>query len=228
MGFLGLGDPYEWEDSREDGIIQYIREHGVEQFVNMWKKVKDINNDSLKWGDEIEYGILTTNKEAGTVRCSLRGAEILAELRRNEQSSSSPVSDTSDKVNGSCNWVPEYGSWMVEGTPQDPYSGFAADLMSVERNMRKRRARLLSVLQPDEICPTVPCFPLLGVGQWTEPPAKYARPRPATCPCAIAEVLRRCCRNLAGGQSEDATRGFVVWVVMSFDVFGCGAWLAAA
>merc|ERR1719331_636387 len=61
---------------------------------------------------------------------------------------------------------------MVEATPAAPYGAYANDLTSVERNMRLRRARLLSVLRPNEICPTVPCFPLLGVGQFTEPPTK--------------------------------------------------------
>ena len=170
MGFLGLGDPYEWQDSQSDAIIKYVREHGVEQFIEMWSRVKSINNDSLKWGDEIEYGILVTNEQAGTVRCHLRGAEILEELRRREQPTPELGGDDGDSSgDGGCSWVPEYGSWMVEGTPSKPYSGFASDLLSVERNMRKRRARLLAVLRPDEICPTVPCFPLLGVGQWTEP-----------------------------------------------------------
>ena len=174
MGFLGLGDPYEWEASRDDDIIKYIREHGIEQFVAMWNKVKDINNDSLKWGDEIEYGILSADLQLGTVRCSLRGAEILAALKRSEQAS--PDSEEGKPAVGGCEWVPEYGAWMVEGTPAEPYTGFASDLLCVERNMRRRRARLLNVLKPDEICPTIPCFPLLGVGQWTTPPQPTGGP----------------------------------------------------
>ena len=67
-----------------------------------------------------------------------------------------------------------------------PYAGFAADLMRVERSMKVRRARLLAALQPGEICPTVPCFPMMGVGTFTEPahppggaPRRPARPRAA-------------------------------------------------
>jgi glutamate--cysteine ligase catalytic subunit len=37
--------------------------------------------------------------------------------------------------------------------------------------MRLRRKRLLTVLQPDEISPTVTIFPLMGVGTFTEPEA---------------------------------------------------------
>jgi glutamate--cysteine ligase catalytic subunit len=61
-----------------------------------------------------------------------------------------------------CNWVPEYGAWMVEATPNRPYTGFSTDLLRVERNMRLRRKRILTVLKDNEISPTVAVFPLLG------------------------------------------------------------------
>ena len=199
MGFLEIGEPFSWADSRE--VIAYIREHGIEvprrgsnplrvthpaiqsltsrvsdgqQFIAMYDKVKTIDNDELKWGDEIEYGILVHDAASGTVKCSLRGAEILAELQRKEQQS--PSSDSNKSTDRGCQWVPEYGSWMVEATPDTPYSNYATDLVAVERNMRLRRARLLSVLRPDEICPTVACFPLLGVGDFTVPAATCAAP----------------------------------------------------
>merc|ERR1719399_1150244 len=58
---------------------------------------------------------------------------------------------------------------MVEGTPATPHSGFAIDLLRVERNMRVRRARLNAALRPGEIAPTIPCFPMMGVGTFTAP-----------------------------------------------------------
>lgn len=61
-----------------------------------------------------------------------------------------------------CNWVPEYGAWMVEATPNRPYTGFTTDLLRVERNMRLRRRRILTVLNENEIAPTVSVFPLIG------------------------------------------------------------------
>ena len=77
-----------------------------------------------------------------------------------------------------CHWVPEYGSWMIEATPDRPYSGYATDLLRVERNMRLRRRRLLTVLQDDEIAPTVSAFPLLGcLGEdGSVPPSKVGGP----------------------------------------------------
>ena len=61
-----------------------------------------------------------------------------------------------------CNWVPEYGAWMVEATPSRPYTGYTNDLLRVERNMRLRRRRILTVLHENEIAPTVAAFPRLG------------------------------------------------------------------
>jgi glutamate--cysteine ligase catalytic subunit len=38
--------------------LSYVRAHGVQQFINRYEAVKGIRNDDLKWGDELEYGIL--------------------------------------------------------------------------------------------------------------------------------------------------------------------------
>lgn len=123
------------------------------QFLAMWDKVKDMQSEELKWGDEVEYGVLSIDEKAGTVACKLRGAEILAELRKRNLAVTDASKGSGHLNDEACSWVPEYGAWMVEGTPAQPYSGFASDLLSVERNMRMRRAQLLAVLQPDEICP---------------------------------------------------------------------------
>jgi glutamate--cysteine ligase catalytic subunit len=57
-----------------------------------------------------------------------------------------------------CTWHPEFGAWMVESTPSRPYTGYASDLMRIERNMVVRRRRLLAALREDEIAPTVRSF----------------------------------------------------------------------
>ena len=163
MGFLEAGEPIPWKESLD--LIAYVREHGVTQFLNVYNKVKTVTNEDLLWGDELEYGVLCLDSNAGTVKISLRGAEILQDLISKETKLSHP-----DARYERCHWVPEYGSWMIEATPEVPYAGFAADLLRVEQNMKVRRARLLNALKPNEICPTVPCFPLLGVGTFTEPP----------------------------------------------------------
>ena len=84
-----------------------------------------------------------------------------------------------------CNWVPEYGAWMVEATPNRPYTGYTTDLLRVERNMRLRRKRLLTVLNDNEIAPTVSAFPLIGSqGEDGSVPAV-----PLGGPCTMSEYI---------------------------------------
>jgi hypothetical protein len=78
-----------------------------------------------------------------------------------------------------CTWVPEYGAWMVEATPNRPYTGFTTDLLRVERNMRLRRKRILTVLNENEIAPTVSVFPMIGAqgDDGSFPPVPVGGPR---------------------------------------------------
>ncbi len=51
MGLLTLGHPLDWEETKK--YTQFIREHGIEQFIHIYNKLKDRRNDCLKWGDEV-------------------------------------------------------------------------------------------------------------------------------------------------------------------------------
>ena len=65
------------------------------------------------------------------------------------------------------------------GAIRRPYTAYVDDLLRVERNMRLRRRRLLTVLQPGEIAPTVSTYPLMGaehVTPQTFPPSSPGGP----------------------------------------------------
>jgi glutamate--cysteine ligase catalytic subunit len=51
MGLLTQGRPLTWEETKK--YTEFIREHGIEQFIQIHNKVKDRRNDCLKWGDEV-------------------------------------------------------------------------------------------------------------------------------------------------------------------------------
>ena len=51
MGLLTQGRPLTWEETKK--YTEFIREHGIEQFIHIYNKVKDRRNDCLKWGDEV-------------------------------------------------------------------------------------------------------------------------------------------------------------------------------
>jgi glutamate--cysteine ligase catalytic subunit len=51
MGLLSLGTPLVWEDCKL--YADHIRYHGIQQFINVWHKTKERQNDVLLWGDEV-------------------------------------------------------------------------------------------------------------------------------------------------------------------------------
>lgn len=162
-GLLVKGTPLVWEDSLKH--LKYVREHGIAQFLATYKRVKHLSNDCLLWGEEVEYQIIRVDHEEKTTKISLRAKELEDQLNAKEAEFLAAGGRPAD----GCNWVPEYGSWMIEATPAVPYTGFTQDLCRVEVNLRLRRARLLAALEADEIAPTICAFPMMGVGDFTSP-----------------------------------------------------------
>ena len=74
MGLLVEGKPLTPEELKNH--IQYIKEHGITQFLNTWNRLKDLQNDKLRFGDEIECGILAVDRENKTIQISVRSAEV--------------------------------------------------------------------------------------------------------------------------------------------------------
>eukprot|EP00903_Cladosiphon_okamuranus_P016078 g14842.t1 len=147
-----------------------IRGHGIRQFISQYRRHEGIKNDELKWGDEMEYAILKIVHADKRVRISTRASAVMNDLQTREH-------QPPPRGLQGCAWVPEYGSWMVEGTPKTPYGGLPCHLTQVEENMRLRRMRLLAALADDEIAPTMTNFPLFGVGCFTSPPAEPPGPK---------------------------------------------------
>jgi len=180
-GLLVVGTPLEWPDSLPH--LGYVREHGVLQFIHQYNEHKERECDKLLWGEELEYPILKVDREKKTVKLSLRGAEVLECLREKEE-----AHGRSDNRKEACAWHPEYGSWMVEGTPRLPFGGFVRDLRRVELSLRLRRKRILSALQKDEIAPTVTAFPLMGTTDFTDPPFEAGGPAAESSYCSDALI----------------------------------------
>lgn len=74
MGLLVEGRPIPAEDLKE--YLHYIREHGILQFLNTWKNLKDLENNDFKFGDEIESGVFVVDPEEKTVKISNRASEV--------------------------------------------------------------------------------------------------------------------------------------------------------
>ncbi|GAA6014286.1 hypothetical protein JCM8202_005224 [Rhodotorula sphaerocarpa] len=57
MGLLALGTPLPWSEAKQHA--DYVREHGIEQLLHIWHRLKDRTGDRLLWGDEIEYLVIS-------------------------------------------------------------------------------------------------------------------------------------------------------------------------
>ncbi|BGP49230.1 glutamate--cysteine ligase [Rhodotorula kratochvilovae] len=167
MGLLALGTPLPWSDAAQHA--DYVREHGIEQLLHIWERLKDRTGDRLLWGDEVEYLVISYDDEGKNARLSLRQTEILDDLQADAQERRDNGS-TSGKEACIPVFHPEYGRYMLESTPGAPYGATLEDLLLVEGNMRFRRKLAKSRMKPHEVPLTLTTFPRLGApGVFTDP-----------------------------------------------------------
>lgn len=148
MGLLSEGSPLSWEETKK--LANHVRMHGVNQFINLYKRLRDRQGDVLKWGDEVEYVIVKFDPDKKQAKLSLRAKDILDELNEKERQDPSSVKSL---------WRPEYGAYMIEGTPGKPYGGLMAHFNIVEANMKYRREEVQRYLKHNETILTLTSFP---------------------------------------------------------------------
>ena len=151
---LRVGNPLRWNSAVPH--LDYVRNHGVRQFINQYSSLKDVQTPNFKWGDELEYGIFRRLEGSENFDLSLRADELRVDLIEAEKEKWKHLGPGFD-------WQPEYGSWMVEIVPNAPFGGYVNDLLQLENSHRMRRQRLHCALLPDEIAPSLSNFPMLGV-----------------------------------------------------------------
>nr|XP_026484885.1 glutamate--cysteine ligase [Vanessa tameamea] len=159
MGLLTEGSPLSWEETK--ALAEHVRHHGIEQFINLYRKLRERTGDVLKWGDEVEYIIVKFDDKNQRATVSLRADELLPKLQEKE---------LEDPQNVKSLWRPEYGAYMVEGTPGKPYGGLLAHFNIVEANMRYRRMEASNLLREGEVIMSITNFPRLGCPNFTSPP----------------------------------------------------------
>ncbi|KAJ1566792.1 hypothetical protein HK405_008395 [Cladochytrium tenue] len=161
MGLLSVGTPYVWEDAKKHA--DHVRKHGILQFIHIFNCVKDRRRDRLYWGDEVEYIVVHLDHEHKRATLALDAHDTLHKLEELELS----AINVGESFPSS--WKPEYGRYMLEGTPGQPYGSTLGDLLLVEDNMRARRRLAQSLLPPGEHVVTLTNFPMLGVPGFATP-----------------------------------------------------------
>ncbi|KAM9738863.1 glutamate--cysteine ligase catalytic subunit isoform 2-T2 [Dama dama] len=161
MGLLSQGSPLSWEETQRHA--DHVRRHGILQFLHIYHAVKDRHKDVLKWGDEVEYMLVSFDHEKKKAQLVLSGEELLETLQEKGERTN---------PNHPTLWRPEYGSYMIEGTPGQPYGGTMSEFNTVEDNMRKRRKEATSLLRENQALCTITSFPRLGCPGFTLPEFK--------------------------------------------------------
>ncbi|GMM27495.1 glutamate--cysteine ligase [Martiniozyma asiatica (nom. inval.)] len=165
MGLLSLGTPLHWNESKE--YADHVRQHAISQLLNSYKCAQFRENDIFYWGDEIEYMMVYLDSKNKETRLAIEEDGALTRLSEDGESYEKAVSN---KVL----FHPEYGRFMLEATPLDPYNGNSlSDYLSVEDNMTKRRILAKEEISNANVVPlTLTTYPMMGVGDFCFPSAK--------------------------------------------------------
>ncbi|XP_057331273.1 glutamate--cysteine ligase-like isoform X2 [Microplitis mediator] len=162
MPQVAAGASLTWEETKE--VSEYIKHHGILQFINLYKKNKDTRDDEFKWGDEIEYMIVKFDDEEKTAKTLFDSHNLMPKLNRKELVD---LERTANRL-----WSYEYSSYQIESKPGKPYGAPLAEFNKVETNMLRRRVEAREFLKPDESLLTVTSFPRLGCSNFCYPAAK--------------------------------------------------------
>ena len=61
MGLLSDGSPLSWIDTRK--YANYVKRNGVQQFLNIYRKLHKRTKDVLYWGDEVHEIVFINNRK---------------------------------------------------------------------------------------------------------------------------------------------------------------------
>ncbi|RKP36777.1 glutamate-cysteine ligase-domain-containing protein [Dimargaris cristalligena] len=156
MGWLGSGMPLDWDDSAP--YRESVRQAGLNQFIRLVQKGRYRHGDLMKWGDEIEYTMVSLDSQRRTTRLSAQAGLMLNEFHKEEQVALEK--GTPEELPAL--WRTEYGRYIIEGTPGQPYGPTLDHLLQVEASMQLRRRILKEKSRGCAIPLTITAFPRLG------------------------------------------------------------------
>ncbi|KAJ5861291.1 glutamate-cysteine ligase-like protein [Penicillium soppii] len=128
-----------------------------EQCISLWNQYKHLDNYPPLWGDEIEYLIVSLDRQNKTATLALKQQDVLEKWEVYSQGRQMAFQ-----------LHPESMIFMVEGVAKPPFGDSIQAMSQVENNMRERRVAIQSCMGTDELPLTIPMFPRLGAsGKFT-------------------------------------------------------------
>eukprot|EP00756_Hemistasia_phaeocysticola_P038451 Hpha_TRINITY_DN16758_c0_g1::TRINITY_DN16758_c0_g1_i1::g.79067::m.79067/K11204/GCLC; glutamate--cysteine ligase catalytic subunit len=165
MGLLeNEGEPLDWNDSRAAAARKYVLEHGIEQFLSLYSNYKDEKEKPFLWGEEVEYLLVKLDHEKKRAALWLQVGDGNPEdplKKLNDEEQVQKALGKGTQLAGL--WRPEYGSYMIEGTPTRPYTHDLISIASTEENLNNRYGQISAVIPKDVVPLTLGNFPRMGV-----------------------------------------------------------------
>ena len=134
MGFLTVNGHLMTYDEYKH-LINLYRAHGIMQFMKLYNVHKDrqIAPQDLHWGEEIEYKLYKFDDENQKVMLSCDAADIMADFDTQMQvfetfsetaEEQIAIEDLTDLEKPDFKLLPEFGNWMIEAVPTNPYGAY--------------------------------------------------------------------------------------------------------
>ena len=161
MGYLvNYGNTLTYNESKQH--LENVKKDGIAQLISLLKKYGhwDLEKDQLKekiiqgvdpiyWGDELEAHVIQLDRANKRVRIVVDLEEVYKTVNGLEGD------EVSFKI------VPEYGAWMIETTPKEPYFTLN-NLEPVFVSLEERRKSISKHLFNDQHVLLTSTFQLLG------------------------------------------------------------------
>ncbi|PWY81858.1 glutamate cysteine ligase [Aspergillus heteromorphus CBS 117.55] len=155
MGPPVTGEPIPWHELQR--VAPIARKGAVEQLISLWKRQRERTDTEPLWGDEIEYTLINLDARKSRATLLLNQEEVLQKCQK-QCANTGEIEPWNEVM-----IQPEWGRYMIEATPGEPYGGEIMDLLRVEGNMKRRRKLIRECLSPDQHPASICVFPGLGM-----------------------------------------------------------------
>ena len=147
MGFLTVNGHLMTYDEYKELIMLY-KKHGIDQFCKLFRKHKDVQIDAadLHWGEEIEYHMYSFDDQNKEVKLSCDADDILTDFAAQQDLLAEFDADKEESKDDSIDskpdfkLMPEFGNWMIEAVPAEPYGAYSDpdQLLSCRKRIDER------------------------------------------------------------------------------------------
>jgi len=162
MVLVSEGSVLSWSEISDN--LEKIKAKLIKELISVYNKFKTIENDTFKWGDEIELTLINFDHTNRKCHLLLKSEEFFDYLNK-FKAEAGHDSDLEKFY-----FHNEYTKYMIEAIPAQPSDGDVNSLCNIEENMKLRKKFIQSFLGEGEHVISLTSFPRLGCKDFTKPP----------------------------------------------------------